>query len=288
MKNYIDLLKRILADGQWMDNRTGVRSLRVEGAMLEFDLREGFPAVTTKRLAFRSVVGELLGFLRGYTDAAAFRELGCKVWDANANLNQAWLNNPFRAGVDDLGLVYGAQWRGFGDGTTGRRIDQLRNALELVHKDPDSRRIIVNAWNPLELEMMALPPCHLMFQLLPNRSTGGMSLVMYQRSCDMFLGVPFNIASYALLLELICRATGYRAERLVMFLADAHIYENHLDQVHTQIGRQPLPLPALVIDSNCHARDPGAQLRWLEQVAPEDIWLELYNCHPAIAAEMAI
>ena len=286
MRQYLHLLERVLEQGEWQDNRTGIRTLRVEGATLDFDLRQGFPAVTTKQLAFNAVKAELLGFIRGYDNAAQFRKLGCKVWDQNANENQQWLDNPNRNGDDDLGRVYGVQWRDWGNGAADS-VDQLANAVGKIKNNPTDRRIIVTAWNPGELNQMALPPCHLLFQFLVSPDTNELSLCMYQRSCDLFLGIPFNIASYALLLELVARATGLIAKKLVMFLADVHIYENHMEQVQKQLCRTPYLLPKL-----CFGEIDGLRkldgLEYLESIQPHHIWLENYDHHSAIKAPMAV
>ena len=286
MRQYLDLLNQVLLEGEWQDNRTGVPTKRIEGAMLQFDLANGFPAVTTKQLAFKAVKGELIGFIRGYDNAAAFRNVGCNIWDQNANENDSWLNNEHRKGLDDLGRIYGQQWRGWYHDTSSR-IDQLKNAINDIVANPTSRRIIVSAWNPADLDKMSLPPCHMLFQLLVNVEKQSISMCMYQRSCDMFLGVPFNIASYALLLELIASATGLKAGKLTMFLADVHIYKNHMGQVVEQLQRDPLPLPTLEINQHFKARNEDL-LKQLELIQPDDISLLNYLCHPAIKAEMAV
>lgn len=302
MRQYLDLLKDVLARGKHCENRTGVPTLRITGAMLSFDMADGFPAMTTKHLAFRQVVGELLGFIRGYESAKAFRNLGCTIWDANANENVAWLNNLHRRGDDDLGRIYGAQWRNYRG--TNRHFqycstDQLKTAIREILTNPTSRRIIVNAWNPNEIDQMALPPCHVLHQYHVDPDTGGLSMTMYQRSCDLFLGVPFNIASYALLLHLVARVTGLRADNLTMFLADVHIYTNHLAQVSIQLERQPYHLPALdlskmrcvtaVVDDRGDPFDKVSRaMLELEQTVPQDIDLMYYHYYPAIKAPMAV
>lgn len=291
MKQYLDLLKDILDNGQRESNRTGVDTLTLPGAMLKFDLRDGFPAMTTKQLAFGAVKGELIAFLRGSRSLAEFKALGCKVWDANAAA-PAWQNNPACRGPDDLGRIYGVQWREWGyispSLLTHGKIDQIERALHDVRTNPESRRIIVNAWNPAELNQAALPPCHVLFQLLP-RSDGTLHMTMYQRSCDMFLGVPFNIASYALLLELFAAWSGRQAATLTMFLADAHIYVNHIDQVVEQLNRDPKPLPKLNISCALPALPEAARLeQLLDCLSPTDIWLDDYHYDPAIKAEMAV
>lgn len=299
MKQYHDLLIHVLAKGKFHENRTGIPTLRVTGAMLSFNMADGFPAMTTKHLAFRQVVGELLGFIRGYQSARDFRALGCTIWDANANENVAWLNNPNRRGINDLGRIYGAQWRNYRGSSRDivhRSTDQLMTAIREILINPTSRRIIVSAWNPIELDEMALPPCHVLHQYHVNPNTGGLSMTMYQRSCDLFLGVPFNIASYALLLHLVAQVTGLRADNLIIFLADAHIYGNHLEQVKTQLCREPFPLPTLRIRADrLTASDFGkiadrveSALIQLEHLTPQDIDLLDYKHYPAIKAPMAV
>ena len=299
MKQYHDLLIHVLAKGKFHENRTGIPTLRVTGAMLSFNMADGFPAMTTKHLAFRQVVGELLGFIRGYQSARDFRALGCTIWDANANENVAWLNNPNRRGINDLGRIYGAQWRNYRGSSRDivhRSTDQLMTAIREILTNPTSRRIIVSAWNPIEIDEMALPPCHVLHQYHVNPDIGGLSMTMYQRSCDLFLGVPFNIASYALLLHLVARVTGLRADNLTIFLADAHIYGNHLEQVKTQLCREPFPLPTLWIRGG-RLDTSGVRkiadrvelaIHQLEHLTPQDIDLLDYNHYPAIKAPMAV
>jgi len=286
MKQYLDLLKQVITNGEWQGNRTGIDTKRIDGAMLQFDMKDGFPAVTTKKLAFKQVKGELIGFIRGYDNAAAFRNVGCTIWDQNANENQAWFDNPSRKGLDDLGRIYGQQWRGWYHDTCGR-IDQLSKAIKEIQNNPTSRRIIVSAWNPADLSEMALPPCHVMFQLLVNLDKGELSMCMYQRSCDMFLGIPFNIASYALLLELIARVTGLIPRTLTMFLADVHIYRNHMEQVVEQLNREPRTLPKLSISPEFLLRSSDP-VRQLELLMPGDIELLDYNPMDAIKGDMAV
>ena len=293
MRQYHALLQHVLDTGTWQGNRTGIPTLRTDGAMLQFDMADGFPAVTTKALAFRAVLGELLGFIRGCDNAGQFRALGCNVWNANANDNTAWVGNPYRLGYDDLGRIYGVQWRqweGFNheDPHGEVVVDQLANACNEIIHNPESRRILVNAWNPAELNMMALPPCHLLFQFLVNKDRNELSLCMYQRSCDLFLGIPFNIASYALLLHLVAAATGRKPARLTMFLADVHIYQNHMEQVKEQLSREPYPLPRLAIDATSPSFYGLRGIEWLEAVEPHHVWLEEYEKHPAIKADMAV
>lgn len=283
MKQYHDLLKKVLKEGVLQQNRTGVKAYSILGEMLSFDMKDGFPAITTKKLAFNSVKGELLGFLRGYTNAKDFRDLGCNVWNQNANENQAWLNNPVRKGEDDLGVIYGSQWINYnGDG-----VNQIKNLLDEINHNPASRRLRVTAWNPLKLDQMALPPCHTDFQVYINTSTQEMSMTMNQRSCDLFLGIPFNIASYALLLHIIAEATGYTPRHLKMFLGDVHIYENHVDQVKEQLIREEYDLPKIVLNKWNKDFDISAYA-WIQSIEPDDILLEHYYSHPAIKAPMAV
>lgn len=286
MKQYLDLLQKVIYNGVWQDNRTGIPTKRIDGAMLQFDLTEGFPAISTKKLAFNQVKGELIGFIRGYDNAAALRNVGCNIWDQNANENDAWLKNEHRKGLDDLGRIYGQQWRGWYHDTRGR-IDQLRNAINEIMRNPTSRRIIVSAWNPADLDKMALPPCHIMYQFLVNVESGELSMCMYQRSCDLFLGVPFNIASYAALLMLVSAVTGLKAKNLTMFLADVHIYRNHMEQVVEQLNREPKPLPIFALSHDFFDRATTPMDR-LEKCKPEDISLIGYEHHPAIKGDMAV
>lgn len=292
MQQYHDLLQKILDTGVRQSNRTGIDTLTIPGEMLKFDLRDGFPAVTTKKLAWNAVKGELIGFLEGTSSLARFKELGCNVWDANAAA-PAWQNNPVCKGEDDLGRIYGTQWRDWNADQGGNYemgVDQIAVALDLLRNNPESRRIIVNAWNAAELDKAALPPCHVMFQLLPHVETKTLHMTMYQRSCDTFLGIPFNIASYALLLELFCHWSGYTAGTLTMFLADAHIYVNHIDQVKEQLSREHKPLPKLWIESKAGPQHiQGLPIDVLiSSLDPKKLHLQDYDCHPAIKAPMAV
>ena len=314
MKNVNDLYKHLLANGQWEQNRTGVDTLTTPGEMLKFDMRDGFPAVTCKKLAFDSIKGENIGFLRGVTSAAEFRALGCKVWDQNANENKDWLANRYRLGEDHLGPVYGAQWRGWQDTRIAssveeetyleskgysmqlhgggdmyvytKSIDQLALALNDIRTNSQSRRIRVTAWNPGVLDQVALPACHTDFQFL-CRSDNTLHMTMNMRSVDTFLGLPFNIASYALLLDLFSRWTNRTAATLTMFLADTHIYRNHMDQVEKLLTRTPFDKPQIDIltpeDAVNHSLDD--LVNWLH---PQDIVLNNYKHHPAIKAPMAV
>ena len=235
MRQYIDLLKYILDNGCDRDDRTGVGIRSVFGYQMRIDLSKGFPLLTTKKLHIRSIVYELLWFLKGDTNVKYLHDNGVSIWDEWADKN------------GDLGPIYGAQWRSWrcADGNT---IDQVDNAIKLIKNDPTSRRIIVNSWNVGEIDNMALPPCHALLQFYVNNST--LSCQLYQRSADAFLGVPFNIASYALLTHMIAHVCGLNVGEFIHTFGDLHIYQNHLDQANTQIARVPKQLPQLVIKRN--------------------------------------
>lgn len=324
MKQYQELVQNIFDNGSWQENRTGTRTLSLPGAMLRFNMQEGFPAVTTKKLAFKSAIGELVGFLRGSRNAGEFRELGCKVWDQNANENSNWLNNPYREGIDDLGPVYGVQWRNwpaykvlplsatekirdaisrgyaqlsiFEDSAAGptvllyKAIDQLRQCLDTIISNPGDRRILFHGWNWAQIEEMALPPCHLLYQWHPNKATGEISLSLYIRSNDVGLGTPFNLTEGAALLHLIGRLTGYTPKWFTYFIGDAHIYENHVDMLKEQLSRAPHQPPQLHISD----RVPDYRLtkkyepEWLEKIEPSDFSLLNYTHHAPITAPMAV
>ncbi len=323
MKQYLDLVRSILDTGTWQENRTGVRTISQPGAMLRFDLQQGFPAVTTKKLAFKSAVGEMVGFLRAAKSAADFRALGCKVWDQNANENAQWLANPYRTGDDDLGEVYGVQWRqwpaykllaagasaqiadaesrGFcqvgsltEDGAPKilmyKAVDQLRQCLDTIIKNPTDRRILFHGWNWAQLDQMALPPCHLLYQFLPNVTKREISLCLYIRSNDVGLGTPFNLTEGAALLALVGRLTGFTPRWFSYFIGDAHIYENHLDMLTQQLARSPLPAPKLLLSERIpdYAVTGQYEPEWLEKVEPFDFSLVGYEHHPPLTAPMAV
>jgi len=320
VQQYLDLVRTVFEQGSWQTNRTGIRTLSLPGASMRFDLSQGFPAVTTKKLAFKSAVGELVGFLRGYRSAADFRALGCKVWDQNANENAAWLANPYRLGEDDLGPVYGVQWRNWPafkalpasatgqiEDALGRgyvqiadtaddqvvlykAVDQLRQCLDTIVNNPSDRRIIFHGWNWAQLEEMALPPCHLLYQFLPNASTREISLCLYIRSNDIGLGTPFNLTEGAALLHLVGRLTGYQPKWFSYFIGDAHIYENHVPMLQEQLTREPLPAPRLVLSDRIpdYAVTGKYEPEWLERVEPGDFSLEGYRHHAPLTAPMAV
>jgi len=261
---YLDLLRRILDEGVEKSDRTGTGTLSVFGHQMRFDLSQGFPLVTTKKVHTRSVFAELLWFLRGDTNVRWLQERGVTIWDE-------WADEH-----GDLGPVYGAQWRSW-PAPDGRHIDQLRNVVEAIGKDPDSRRHVVSAWNVADLPRMALAPCHALFQFYV--ADGRLSCQLYQRSGDVFLGVPFNIASYALLTHMVAQVTGLQAGDFVHTLGDAHLYLNHLEQARLQLTREPRPLPWLRLDLS---------VTELDAFELEHISLEGYDPHPAIKAPIAV
>ena len=264
MRQYLDLIEHILERGTPKGDRTGTGTLSVFGYQMRFDLAEGFPLVTTKKLHTRSIIHELLWFLRGETNVRYLQENGVSIWDDWADEN------------GELGPVYGKQWRCWPTGD-GRQIDQMSQVVEEIRRNPDSRRLIVNAWNVGELNQMALPPCHLLFQFYVAQ--GRLSCLMYQRSCDVFLGVPFNIASYALLTMMVAQVTNLAPGEFIHTLGDAHLYTNHLEQARLQLTRDLRPLPAMKI--NPAVTDLFA-FRF------EDFRLENYHPHPHIAAPVAV
>ncbi|HOB62512.1 MAG TPA: thymidylate synthase [Candidatus Competibacteraceae bacterium] len=264
MKPYLDLLQHVLDEGVTKCDRTGTGTLSVFGAQLRFDLRSGFPLVTTKKLHLRSIIHELLWFLRGDTQLRYLHEHGVTIWDEWADAN------------GDLGPIYGKQWRAW-QTADGRVIDQMARVIEQLRCDPDSRRIVVSAWNVGELERMRLPPCHLLFQFYVAR--GELSCQLYQRSADLFLGVPFNVASYALLTHLVAQQTDLAVGEFIWTGGDCHLYLNHLEQVRQQLGRPPYPPPQLRI-----RRRPQS----LFDYRHEDFEIVDYQCHPAIKAPVAV
>ena len=264
MKQYLDLLQRILDEGVRKDDRTGTGTLSVFGHQMRFNLEEGFPCLTTKKLHLKSIIHELLWFLRGDTNVHYLQEHGVRIWNEWADAN------------GDLGHIYGYQWRSWPD-YRGGHIDQIARAVDDIKHNPDSRRIIVNAWNVGDLDQMNLPPCHMFFQFYVAQ--GRLSLQMYQRSADTFLGVPFNIASYALLLQMMAQVTGLRAGDFIHTLGDAHIYLNHLDQVRLQLSRTPRPLPKMHINPN---------VKNIFDFRYEDFTLEGYDPWPHIAGKVSV
>ncbi|MEI8259670.1 MAG: thymidylate synthase [Deltaproteobacteria bacterium] len=280
MKPYQDLLRHVLERGRDRDDRTGTGTRSVFGYQMRFDLREGFPLLTTKKLHTRSIVHELLWFLRGDTRVDSLREAGVSIWDEWATAEQT---ARFGRQAGDLGPVYGHQWRNFGatllpDGTYARDgVDQIAQVLEQIRSNPNSRRLIVTGWNPREADRVALPPCHTLFQFYVQ--DGELSCQLYQRSGDIFLGVPFNIASYALLTHMVAHVTGLRPGEFVHTLGDAHLYRNHVEQARLQLSRAPRPLPQLRLDPT---------VTDLFAFRHEHIAIDAYDPHPAIKAEVAV
>jgi thymidylate synthase len=263
MRQYLDLMRKVLDDGLRKDDRTGTGTLSIFGHQMRFDLENGFPLVTTKRLHLKSIIHELLWFLRGDSNIAYLKENGVRIWDEWADEN------------GDLGPVYGQQWRSW-PGPDGP-IDQIANLVEQIRTTPHSRRLIVTAWNPAEIEAMALPPCHCLFQFYVL--DGRLSCQLYQRSADIFLGVPFNIASYALLTQMVAQVTGYRPGEFIHTLGDAHLYLNHIEPAEMQLSRTPKPLPRMVLNP---------EITDLFAFRFEDFVLSGYEAHPHIPAAVAV
>ena len=264
MKQYLNLLHRIRTEGVRKDDRTGTGTISVFGHQMRFNLEEGFPLVTTKKLHLKSIIHELLWFLKGDTNVKYLQENGVRIWNEWADEN------------GDLGHIYGYQWRSWPD-YEGGFIDQISEAVETIRKNPDSRRIIVNAWNVADLKNMNLPPCHMFFQFYV--ADGRLSLQMYQRSADSFLGVPFNIASYALLLQMMAQVTGLKPGDFIHTLGDAHIYLNHLEQVDLQLSREPRPLPRMILNPD---------VKNIFDFKYEDFQLEGYDPWPHIAGKVSV
>ncbi len=280
VKQYLDLLGEILHRGRERKDRTGTGTIGLFGHQMRFDLREGFPLLTTKRVYHRAIVHELLWFLRGETHVGPLHDAGVTIWDEWATAEQA---ARFGRKEGDLGPVYGHQWRNFGatlreDGTyASDGVDQIARLLEQIRTNPSSRRLLVTGWNPREADLVALPPCHTLFQF--HVQDGELSCQLYQRSGDAFLGVPFNIASYALLTCMIAQVTGLRPGDLVHTFGDVHLYKNHLDQARLQLGRRPRDLPRLRLNPD---------VKDLFQFRFEDVAIEGYDPHPAIKAEVSV
>lgn len=264
MKQYLDLLQRIMDEGVHKEDRTGTGTISIFGHQMRFNLEEGFPLVTTKKLHLKSIIHELLWFLKGDTNVKYLQENGVRIWNEWADEN------------GDLGHIYGYQWRSWPD-YEGGFIDQITEAVETIKKNPDSRRIIVSAWNVADIKNMNLPPCHAFFQFYV--ADGRLSLQLYQRSADTFLGVPFNIASYALLLQMVAQVTGLKAGEFIHTLGDTHIYLNHLEQVRLQLTRTPRPLPKMRINPN---------VKDLFSFKYEDFELTDYDPWPHIAGKVSV
>jgi len=264
MKQYLALLNRVLEEGVWKEDRTGTGTYSVFGHQMRFNMEEGFPLLTTKKLHLKSIIYELLWFLQGDTNAKYLQDHGVRIWNE-------WADQD-----GNLGHIYGYQWRSWPD-YKGGSIDQISDAVEMIKHTPDSRRIIVSAWNVGDLKNMNLPPCHAFFQFYV--ANGKLSLQLYQRSADIFLGVPFNIASYALLLQMMAQVTGLKAGDFVHTLGDAHIYSNHLEQVKLQLSREPCELPVMEINPTINS---------IFDFQYEDFTLTKYDPHPHIKGDVAV
>lgn len=264
MQQYLDLMRAVRDRGAVKTDRTGTGTKSLFGWQMRFDLAEGFPLVTTKKLHLRSIIHELLWFLMGDTNIRYLKDNKVSIWDDWADEN------------GDLGPVYGYQWRSW-PARDGSTIDQITNLVEMIKKNPDSRRLIVTAWNPADVDRMALPPCHCLFQFYV--ADGKLSCQLYQRSADIFLGVPFNIASYALLTMMVAQVTGLQPGEFVHSFGDAHLYSNHLEQVELQLSREPRPLPVMKLNP---------EVKDLFAFRFEDFTLEGYDPHPHIAAPVAV
>ncbi len=262
MKQYLEILQDIMDNGQDADNRTGIYARKVFGRQMRFDLSKGFPLVTTKKTYLRAIIHELIWLLSGNTNIKYLHDNNVTIWDEWADEN------------GDLGPVYGHQWRNF----NSQGIDQIKDVIERIKKNPQDRRLIVTAWNPAQIEDMALPPCHCFFQfdVTPD---GKLNCMLYQRSCDMFLGVPFNIASYSLLTMMIAQVCGLQPGEFVHTLGNAHIYSNHFEQVKLQLSREPYPLPTMKINP---------EVKDIDDFKFEDFELVDYQCHPTIKGEVAV
>ncbi len=264
MKQYLDLLDRVLTEGTLKEDRTGTGTISVFGHQMRFDLSEGFPLLTTKKLHLKSIIYELLWFLKGETNVKYLQDNGVRIWNEWADEN------------GDLGPIYGYQWRSWPT-ANGQHIDQISQVIDAIKKNPDSRRHIVSAWNVGELDNMALPPCHILFQFYV--ANGKLSCQLYQRSADIFLGVPFNIASYSLLLHMMAKELNLKPGEFVHTLGDAHIYKNHIEQVKIQLERQPFELPNLWVNPN---------VKSIFDYQYEDFRIENYQAHPHIKGEIAV
>lgn len=319
MKQYNEVLKKVLDSGVLQSNRTGIDSWMIPGEIMKFDLSEGFPLMTSKKMPVKGMTGELLAFFRGYTSAADFRKMGCLFWDQNANENKAWLNNPHRKDHDDLGRVYGKQWtdwkrweaiddrarvehmvreQGFEvvsyDETLGlwvlrKGINQLENALHTLLTNPDDRRIVITGWRIDEFDKMALPPCHMDYEFIADTKNRKLHLCMFQRSCDLFLGVPVNIASASLFLEIMAKLSGFEPGTFTHFLGNAHIYSDHIDQVNELLSRDIPELPRVQLSDNIRKIENLSDIKGaFERIEPSDIKFVNYAPKGVIKAKMAV
>ncbi len=264
MKQYLELLDHIMKNGTRKQDRTGTGTISIFGYQMRFNLGTGFPLLTTKKLHLKSIIHELLWFISGDTNIKYLNDNGVRIWNE-------WADED-----GNLGPVYGSQWRSW-PAADGRKIDQLKNVIESIKRSPDSRRHIVSAWNAGEIDKMALPPCHILFQFYV--AGGKLSCMLYQRSCDVFIGVPFNIASYALLTMMVAQVTGYKPGEFIHTLGDAHIYLNHLDQVAVQLAREPFDPPIMILNP---------EVTGITEFRFEDFTLSEYKAHPHIKADISV
>lgn len=315
MEQFHDMLRTILATGVRRPNRTGEDTLFVPGFAMKFDMADGFPAITTKQLFFKMAVGEFVGFSRGFTSAAQFREIGCKVWDANANETESWLKNPKRLGNDDLGRIYGSQWTDWRDWreanteaemqemlTNGyevrahdagrnvwvmrRGMNQMEIALKTIMTDPNSRRIMITGWRPDESDLQCIPVCHCDYQILCDTTTMKMHLCMFQRSFDTGLG--FNVALAAIFLHVFAKLAGYEPGTMSHFVGDAHIYMSHIPQLEEMITREHFEQPELVLGDSIPTLTSVDQIPGVfQRIMPEDFSLKGYQHHPKLVMKMA-
>ncbi|XP_039501463.1 thymidylate synthase [Drosophila santomea] len=283
---YLDLLRQIIANGEQRMDRTQVGTLSLFGSQMRFDMRQSFPLLTTKRVFFRAVAEELLWFVAGKTDAKLLQAKNVHIWDGNSTREFLDKLGFTDREVGDLGPVYGFQWRHFGaeyatcdDDYSGKGIDQLRQVIDTIKNNPSDRRIIMSAWNPLDIPKMALPPCHCLAQFYVSQTRGELSCQLYQRSADMGLGVPFNIASYALLTHMIAHVTGLKPGDFVHTMGDTHVYLNHVEPLKEQLQRTPRPFPKLIIKR---------QVQDIEDFRFEDFEIVDYNPYPKIKMDMAV
>ena len=318
MQQYHDLVQTVLDNGYDIVNeRTGMTCRTIIGSQLTFDIGKGFPALTTRKLPFKNIRGELLGFFRGYTSAKDFREIGCNFWTKNANETTSWLNSPYRKDEDDCGDIYGKQWTSWETmrvsksveedsylqangwefvGLTGDRyeyfiyrkhINQLEKAVKTILTDPSDRRIIVNGWNFAEMDKMSLPACHCTYMFIPDPTRNKLHVVMWQRSADLYLGSPANIASTSIFLATVARLTGYNPGQVIIQMANVHLYENQLEVAKELIRREHFPEPKLVLSDNIKKIENMEDIKGcFTRIQPEDICLEGYQSHEALTVEM--
>jgi len=291
MEAYKNLLREVLEDGVWQENRTGIKTKFIPGAMIKLDLEKGFPVGFLRKTAPKSAMAEMQGFLRGYTNAAQFRELGCKFWDGNANEPikgtniSPWLSSPFRKGIDDIGEVYGYFWRNW-IGDDGTKHDQVMDVLNTIINNPYDRRMVVSGWKVEAIKQIrgALPPCHDSWTVMTDVQNKLMHLSWRQRSVDTILGTPANVVGYAFLLELLARLTGYTPKYLIGHFDNVHIYENHMFAVEEMLERENLPLPNLVFSKEVpeYKENKLFQPEWINKINNTHLFLENYQYHPAI------